>query len=54
MVICDLGARRGEHGEHCGLADIGEADQTHIRNGLELEGKFNGLALFARLGKLGA
>ena len=53
VVVCDLGLCRADGGDEGGLAHVGEADQTHVRNQLQLQGHLKILAGHTGFCKLG-
>ena len=53
VVVCDLGFCRADGGDEGGLAHIGEADQTHVRDQFQLQRHLNVLAGHTGLCKLG-
>ena len=53
VVVCDLGLGRADGGDEGGLAHVGEADEAHIRDQLQLQRHLNVLAGHTGLCKLG-
>ena len=53
VVVGDLGLCRTDGGDEGGLTHVGEADQTHVRNQLQLQGHLQILAGHTGLCKLG-
>ena len=51
VVIGDLGLGLGDHAQQCGLAHIGETDEAHVRQQLQLQKYIVALAGQARLGE---
>ncbi len=53
VVVGDLGLGGADHADEGGLAHVGEADETHVRNDLEFQAQMQVLAGQAGLGKTG-
>ena len=53
MIVGDLRTGVADSGKECGLSDIREAYQPHIRNHLELQAYFQFLGVLTRLCILG-
>ena len=53
VVVCDLGLCRADGGDEGGLTHVGEADQTHVRDQLQLQRHLQILAGHTGLCKLG-
>ena len=53
MIVCDLGLGRADGGDEGGFAHVGETNESHIRDQLQLQRDLDVLTGHTGLGKLG-